>query len=367
VTVTTPVPSPIAFLDLARLHASIRPEIDAVLDRVITTASFVGGRTATDFETAFGAAHRTGPGAGCGSGTDALALALRAMGIRDGHEVIVPSMTFVATAEAVRHVGATPVVADVDPETLLLDEESVDRVRTPRTRAVVAVHLYGHVVPFERLRRWRESGLLVLEDAAQAHLATDNGGFVGSVGHAACFSFYPGKNLGALGDGGMVISTDDSIIAEVRALRDHGRTTKYEHDRLGWCSRLDALQSAVLDVKLTHLPEWTASRRRLAERYRDALGERLIPFGSGAVHHLLVARFADRDEVARRLGGLGIGTGIHYPIPLSRQPWMVAAGARRTPNAEWAAGHILSLPMDPLMSDQEVDLVCEQLATAAVA
>ena len=356
----------IPFLDLARLHRSIRTDIVAALADVIDNAAFVGGRAATDFETAFGAAHGSGPGAGCGSGTDALALALRAMGVRDGHEVIVPSMTFVATAEAVRHVGATPVVADVCPETLLLDEESVDRVRTARTRAVIPVHLYGHVVPFERIRRWRESGLLVVEDSAQAHLATDDGRPVGSEGHAACFSFYPGKNLGAFGDGGMVISQDETIVAEVRALRDHGRTTKYEHDRLGWCSRLDALQSAVLNAKLPHLAEWTELRRALADRYREALGPVVVPFEAGAVHHLLVARFDDRDEVARRLGAEQIGTGIHYPIPLSRQPWLLAAGARPTPNAEAAADRILSLPMDPLMSASEVDHVCELLVDVSV-
>ena len=356
----------VPFLDLGRLHESIRGDLDEAFDRVVSQSAFVGGDEVREFEDAFADAHESRSAVGCGSGTDALTLALRALGLRPGDEVIVPSMTFIATAEAVTNAGATPVVADVDPLTLLLSEETVQAARTPRTRAVIPVHLYGHMVPFATLERWRDDGLLVIEDAAQAVLGRHAGMPVGSIGHVACFSFYPGKNLGALGDGGMVISADEDVAAEVRRLRDHGRTTKYEHDVPGVCSRLDGLQAAFLAAKLRHLPEWTKARQRLATRYRDRLAGVLIPWEEGAVHHLLVTRSADRDALAEHLRARGIGCGIHYPMPLSLQPWLVAAGAPRCPAAERGAEEILSLPMDPLMSLDDVDEVCEVVAGARV-
>ena len=352
----------IPFLDLGRLHETIRPELDAVFDDVVGASRFVGAAGAVaPFEEAFAAAHGAADAAACGSGTDALALALRALGIGPGDEVVVPSMTFVATAEAVCHVGATPVLADVDPVTLLLDEGNVAAVRTERTRAVVAVHLYGHVVPSGTLQAWKRSGLLVVEDAAQAHLGEHEGRPVGTVGHAACFSFFPGKNLGALGDGGAVTSTDAAVTDEVKRLRDHGRTSKYEHDVIGWCSRLDGLQAAVLSTKLEHLAGWTDGRIAAAERYLEQLDSHLVPWEEGAVHHLLVTRVdADRrDRIQEELGALGIGTGVHYPIPLSRQP-SLAPWAHATPAAEAASESVLSLPIDPLMTDDEVDYVCDR-------
>lgn len=347
----------VPFMDLGRLHASIQDDLDDAIARVVSSSAFVGGDEVARFEEAFARAHGLTAGAGCGSGTDALTLTLRALGVGPGDEVIVPSMTFIATAEAVAHVGATAVIADVDPVSLLLDEASVDACRTERTRAILPVHLYGHLVPFDRLERWRAAGLLVVEDAAQAHLGEWQGERVGTVGHAACFSFYPGKNLGAFGDGGMVLSSDTDLLDEVRRQRDHGRSTKYVHDQIGWCSRLDGLQAAILGAKLVHLPSWTEQRRALAERYRARLGDLLVPWESGAVHHLLVLRTRGRDRVQASLRDDGIGTGIHYPVPLSKQPWLVAAGAVPTPAAEAAAGEILSLPMDPLMSDADVDQV----------
>lgn len=352
----------IPFLDLGRLHESIRPELDAAFDDVVSGSRFVGAAAAVaPFEEAFAAAHHAAGAAGCGSGTDALALALRALGIGPGDEVVVPSMTFVATAEAVVHVGATPVLADVDPVSLLLDDGGVAAVRTERTRAVIAVHLFGHVVPAATLQAWRDSGLLVIEDAAQAHLAQEGGRFVGSVGHAACFSFFPGKNLGALGDGGAVLAGDGSVVDEVRRLRDHGRTSKYHHDVIGWCSRLDGLQAAVLEAKLAHLPAWTGGRVAAAERYLERLDAHLVPWDEGAVHHLLVTRVAPerRDRIRDELAAVGIGTGVHYPVPLSRQP-SLGPWARPTPAAEIAAGSVLSLPMDPLMTLDEVDYVCDR-------
>ncbi len=358
---------PIPFLDLPRLHRSIRPELDAAYDRVMTTGAFIEGDELTAFEQAFAVAHRVPAAAGVGSGTDALALALRALGVGPGHEVVVPSMTFVATAEAVIHVGATPVIADVDPETLLLTAEQAEPVITPRTRAVVPVHLFGHVVAPADMAAWVDRGLIVVEDAAQSHLGHRDGVAVGHTGHAAAFSFYPGKNLGALGDGGAVISRNPALAAEVQLLRNHGAASKYDHQVVGHCSRLDGLQAAFLRVKLAHLEAWTDARRRLADRYHGHLSEhgvRTVPWQHGDVHHLLVVRVpaTARDAFRDALADGGVQTGVHYPVPLSTQRAM-ARFHRPCPNAELAGSELVSLPMDPLMTEHEVDRVCD-LVTA---
>ena len=361
-TTTSKTRTSVPFQDLGRLHASIEGEIRAAIDNVITNSSFVGAAASASFEERFAEAHGVRRALGVASGTDALALALRGLGIGPGDEVIVPSMTFVASAEAVVHAGATPVVVDVDPLTLLLDPQAVAAARTPRTAGVIAVHLYGHVVPFDHIEGWKADGLAVVEDAAQAHLAAWNGRSVGSVGDAACFSFYPGKNLGAFGDGGAVLTNRADVADRVAVLRDHGRASKYLHDEIGWCSRLDGLQAAILEVKLGHLPTWTENRRVLAERYRERLSDRLIPWEDGAVHHLLVARpGADRrDTLQSSLASRGVGVGIHYPVALSQQPSM-APFTNATPHAEAAAADILSLPMDPLMRLSDVEWVCDQV------
>ena len=355
----------IPFLDLGRLHDSIRDELDEAIDRVIRTSAYIGGGEVQAFEADFAAAHRIDHAVGCASGTDAISLSLRALGVGEGDEVVVPSMTFFASAEAVTHLGATPVIADVDPTTLLLTPETVDAVRSPRTRAVLPVHLYGHVVPFDHLAEWRDAGLFVVEDAAQAHLATWKGEGIGSVSHATCFSFFPGKNLGAMGDAGAVATDDAVLAATIRKLRDHGRTEKYVHDELGVSSRLDGLQAAVLGVKLRHLDGWTDARRALAEQYRERLGDRLVPWDDGAVHHLLVCRVpaAERDRIQTTLAASGVATGVHYPVPLSRQPGL-APFVRECPASEIAAGEVVSLPMDPLMSEGQVTTVCDELTAA---
>lgn len=358
----------VPFLDLEGLHGSIRDELDEAFAEVVKTSAFVGGAPVKRFEAAFAAAHGRAFAVGCASGTDALSLALAACGIGAGDDVVVPSMTFFATAEAVTHVGATPIIADVDPDTLLLTERDVDAVMTDCTRAVMPVHLYGHVVPFSALQAWRDAGLVVIEDAAQAHIATWEGQPVGTVGHAACFSFYPGKNLGALGDAGAIVTDDDAIAADMRQRRDHGRTDKYRHDRLGVSSRLDGLQAAFLEVKLRHLADWTAARVRLADRYRVRLRAvrdvDVVPWEPGAVHHLLVVRVraGRRAELQRALSEQGIGSGVHYPVALSQQPPFVASGPR--PAAELAADEVLSLPLDPLLSIEAVDTVCDVIVGA---
>jgi dTDP-4-amino-4,6-dideoxygalactose transaminase len=261
------------------------------------------------------------------------------------------------------HAGARPLLADVDPLTLLLAPDAVDAVRTERVRAVIPVHLYGHVVPLDALDEWVRQGLIVVEDAAQAHLAVWRGRAVGTAGNATAFSFYPGKNLGALGDAGAVATADADLYRAVTVLRDHGAVDKYRHERLGWCSRLDGVQAAWLRVKLRQLGAWTESRRRLADRYRTRLPEGLlVPWDDGAVHHLLVVRIPDgqRARVAGALAEGGVATGVHYPLALSQQP-ALGEWAGRCPAAERAAAEVLSLPLDPLMTVDEVDRVCDAM------
>lgn len=355
----------IPFLDLGRLHQSLYSQITAAMTDVINRSSFIEGTEVASFEAEFALASGLRDVAGCASGTDAISLALRALGIGPGDEVIVPSMTYVATAEAVVHVGARPVLADVDPDLLLLTEDTVKEVLTPRTRAVIPVHLYGHTVASNAMREWRDRGLVVVEDCAQAHLASDEGAPVGTIGHAAAFSFFPGKNLGAFGDAGAVGAMDPDVAREVRRLRNHGRREKYLHEVVGYASRLDSLQAAVLAAKLPFLEEWTLARRLLAERYRANLGVRrsvrLVPFGDGAVHHLLVVRVAERERFQEFLQRSGVATGVHYPVALSHQP-ALAGFSRPTPNAELAAREVVSLPIDPLMTVEEVDYVCDAIA-----
>lgn len=354
----------IPFLDLARLHAGLKAELSASFDEVVASSRFVGAAASAAFEREFAAAHGSPHAVGCGSGTDALILALRALDVGPGDEVIVPAMTFFATAEAVIRAGATPVLADVDHDELLLRVDEVDRLRTRHTRAVIPVALYGNLVPPSHFAGWRADGLRVIEDAAQAHLASRDDRMVGSAADAACFSFYPGKNLGALGDAGAVLTADAELAERLRQLRDHGSSQRYIHEVDGYCSRLDGLQAAVLRVKLHHLGEWTDARRQLAELYRTQLGEAIPVVGSaaGAVHHLMVVRVPSRlrERVRRDLADAGIETAIHYPRSLCDQP-ALASHFRDCPEARSAAEEVLSLPLDPLMTPDEVRAVCSRL------
>ncbi len=363
----------IPFLDLGRLHASIHDDLYRAIDGVITDSAFIGGARIDEFEHALAKAHDVAHAVGCASGTDALSLVLRAAGVGTGDEVIVPSMTFSASAEAVLQVGAVPVIVDVRPDDLLIDPSDVERLVTKRTKAIMPVHLYGNVVESSGLQQWADGGYFVLEDAAQAVLGHAEGVGIGTVGNAATLSFFPGKNLGALGDAGAVLTNDAELGERVRLLRDHGRTSKYEHDVLGYSSRLDGLQAAVLHAKLEHLAAWTGARRKHAAHYRALLddpvpGVSLLDWRDGAVHHLLVIRVATgrRDELQQRLRAAGVATGIHYPVPLSRQPYL-AEYARPCPVAEMAGQEILSLPIDPLMAADDVEHVVEQLRSCATA
>lgn len=360
----------VKFLDLGRLHSSIRAELDAVWAETLDTSGFIG-RGVSGFESAFGSAHGDVGAAACNSGTDALMLALKAAGLQLGDEIIVPSMTFAATAEAVILAGGVPVIADVSPGTLLISHDTVSRVRTDRTRGVVPVHLFGEMVPSEELKRLASDFDLVVEDAAQAHLATSEGSFPGRFTQAACFSFFPGKNLGAMGDAGAVISSDELLLRTVRQLRDHGRSSKYEHEVVGVSSRMDGLQAAILTLKLKHLAGWTAARRSIGRLYDEAFCELdgITPvYGSGtSARHLypVMVDHLSRDALIAELDGLGVQTAVHYPIPLSLQPAYSSFAPASTPVAEVAAESLVSLPMDPLMSEGEVAYVIESVTAIA--
>lgn len=359
----------IRFQDLARLHESIKDDLDVVIRDVISRSAFVA--CPVEFEIEFAAATGSTAAAGCNSGTDALSLAMRALGIGYDDEVIVPSMTFFATAEAVIQAGAIPVIVDVDHESLLLDPDEVESALTDRTKAVIPVHLYGAMSPPEHLRGWRKAGMLVIEDAAQGHLAHRGGVRVGEVGHAACYSFYPGKNLGAFGDAGAVTSDDTDLVDRVRFLRDHGRSSKYVHAEVGVSSRMDGIQAAVLRAKLCHLAGWTERRQALAAQYCDELADapnvRVVSVHEGHVHHLFVIELTtaeQRDVTRERLREAGIGCGVHYPIALHEQPALAPYLRSDCPVARDAGRRVLSLPMDPLMSDREVSMVVEHVVAS---
>ncbi|MGF1664202.1 MAG: DegT/DnrJ/EryC1/StrS family aminotransferase [Kineosporiaceae bacterium] len=365
--------APVPFVDLGLQHRRVAAEVARRLDEVMSATSFVLGPQVTEFEERFAAYCGVRHCVGVGNGTDALELALRAAGVGPGDEVIVPANPFVATAESVVRAGARLVLADCDADGLLDPAAAADRV-TPCTRAVVPVHLYGQVAPVERVREAVGPGILVVEDAAQSQGARRHGAAAGSFGVAAATSFYPGKNLGAYGDAGAVVTDEDEVADRVRALRNHGGLRKYEHDVLGTNSRLDSMQAVVLTAKLPHLDAWNAERDAAAARYHELLAgvaatagllrPRALP-GNDHVWHLYVVRVPRRDEVLAALTAAGIGAGIHYPLPVHLLPAFrdLGAGPGSHPVAERLAGEILSLPMFPgITPDQQ-----ERVAAAVVA
>jgi dTDP-4-amino-4,6-dideoxygalactose transaminase len=363
-----PVPD-VPLFDLMAQHASIRGELDEAIAGVIDGGHFVGGEEVGEFEGEFAAYCGTRHCVGASSGTDALALALQAAGIGSGHEVITTPLTFIATAESILLAGAKPVFVDPEPDTALLDPASVEEAIGEDTAAIVVVHLYGHPVDMDAFRELADRRkLLLVEDAAQAHGAAWDGRPVGSLGDLAAFSFYPGKNLGALGDGGAVTTDDAEIASTVAALRDHGRSGKHRHDRLGTNARLDTLQAAVLRVKLRHLDEWNELRRQHAASYDRALADvdgidpiRLLPKATSAYHQYVVT-LKGRDDAAAHLEARGIATGLHYPVPIHRQPALAGlAGERALPNAERLAQRVLSLPISPELTPEQLESVIEAL------
>lgn len=355
-------------IDLTRQHAALKTELLEAVERVLRSSRFILGPEVRALESEVASLCGVRHAVGVASGTDALALALRALGIGPGDEVITGAFSFVASASAVLHVGATPSFVDIDLEAYALDPDLVQRALTPRTKAIIAVHLYGHPASMDRLSQIaRAHGVAVVEDAAQAIGATYAGRPVGSWGEAGCLSFYPTKNLGACGDAGMVVTDRDDLAERVRRLRSHGAETKYQHIELGWSSRLDELQAALLRVKLRHLPEWIEARRRLASRYTGLLSGLPLtlpverPPARHVYHHYTV-RFPQRDALAKALADLGVGTALHYPLPLPAQPVFGSRSAEREFPRSWLASReVLSLPCFPELTEAEVEAVASSI------
>jgi dTDP-4-amino-4,6-dideoxygalactose transaminase len=364
-------PPAIRFVDLASQHAEVEREVAAGLRRVIDACAFVNGPDVAAFESAWAGYCGRAHAVGVGNGTDALELALRAAGVGTGDEVVVPANSFIASAEAVARTGAAVRLVDCDPLHLLIDPNRIADACTARTRAVLPVHLYGQIAPMEGVgAAAAAAGLVVVEDAAQAHGARRHGRPVGSWGLAAGFSFYPGKNLGAYGDGGAVVTDDDGVTKALEALRNHGCVGRYEHPTLGFNSRLDTLQAVVLSAKLARLDEWNATRRGAAAHYDLLLsglpGVQLpaTQIGNEHVWHLYVVRVPERDRCLAALAAAGIPAAIHYPIPIHLTGAFAGLGhgPGDFPVAEAAADEILSLPMHPHLTAAQQERVAEALA-----
>ncbi|MGY1622028.1 DegT/DnrJ/EryC1/StrS family aminotransferase [Geodermatophilus sp. SYSU D00965] len=357
----------VPFLDLRALHDELQAELDDAALRVLRSERVLLGPELDAFEQRWagyvGAAHAVG----VGSGLDALTLGLRALGVGPGDDVLVPSHTFVATWLAVVHAGAAPVPVDVDPVTGVWEADAVEAAIGPRTRALLPVHLYGHPVDLDPLLAVAERhGLAVLDDAAQAHGARHRGRRVGALTSATAWSFYPGKNLGAVGDGGAVTTSDPDVAHRLRSLRNYGSTEKYVNDEVGWNSRLDELQAAFLSVKLARLEEFNARRADVARRYDDGLSGTELALPSTApwatpVWHLYVVRTQDRDALRAHLAEAGVESGVHYPVPPHRQPAFAGTPLAQSslPAADTLAREVLSLPMGPHLSEADQDHVID--------
>jgi dTDP-4-amino-4,6-dideoxygalactose transaminase len=356
----------IPFLNLKAHHASLRAEFAAAIDEVIDASAFAGGPFVTRFEEEFAQFCEVDHAVGVGSGTDALWLAMLAHGIGPGDEVITVPMTFIATAEAISRTGATPVFVDINEATYTLDPIGLKRALTSRTKAILPVHLFGQVADMEPILAFASRhGLVVIEDAAQAHGATNRGRRAGSLGVAGCFSFYPGKNLGALGEAGAVTTNDPELASQMRMFRDHGQSRKYQHSVVGWNCRMDGIQAAILSLKLRELDSNNAKRREIAALYSEAFAcvpDLIAPFNDPngiPVHHLYVIRVPDRDALMKSLGERGIGTAIHYPIPvhLQRAYAPLGFGLGAFPISERCASQFVSLPMYPELTPVQISAV----------
>jgi dTDP-3-amino-3,4,6-trideoxy-alpha-D-glucose transaminase len=339
--------------------------VAAAIARVIERGWFVLGPEVEAFESEFASSCGSPFAVGVANGTDAITLALRALDIGPGDEVIVPALTAAFTGLAVIACGATPRIVDVEAETLTIDPSACAAAVTARTKAIVPVHLYGQAADMTSVRRVAERhALAIVEDCCQAHLATEQGVPVGTTSHAGAFSFYPTKNLGALGDGGAVITSDEALAARIRRLRNGGQRDRYHHVEAGVNSRLDELQAAVLRARLPLLPDWTARRRRLASQYRSQLPGEVPPIRErdpGHVYHLFPVRLPARDALSAHLARVGIGTLIHYPVPLSAQQAFAACEPMECPVAARAAAELLSLPLHPRLADADVARVARDV------
>jgi dTDP-4-amino-4,6-dideoxygalactose transaminase len=356
----------VPFVDLQAQHAPLRQSIENAFADLMSKGDFILGAAVERFEAAYAAYIGTRHAIGVGTGLAAIELALRAFDIGPGDEVITPANTFVATVLAILAVGAKPVFVDVDAATYAIDAAAIAAAVTSRTKAIVPVHLYGQPVDVDAvLAVARRHHLVVVEDAAQAHGARYHGQRIGSFGDAAAFSFYPSKNLGALGDGGIITTSDDRAAAKLRLLRNYGQRVKYYHSIPGTNSRLDTLQAAVLDIKLPHLDGWNAARRRHADAYNTRLHPHVQTPVSAAgvehIYHLYVIQTGDRAALEARLKPRQIHTGIHYPVPAHLQDATAQLGykAGDFPVTEAAASRILSLPMFAELTDAQIDYVCD--------
>ncbi len=367
----------VPFLDLKAQLEAIRDEIDGALEDVFSRCAFISGPSVESFERSFADFCGTGYAVGVGSGTSALWAALTGLGVGPGDEVVTVPNTFIATAEAISRCGARPVFVDVREDTMTMDPAKIEAVVTEKTRAVIPVHLYGQPADMDPIMEIaRARSLAVVEDACQAHGALYKGRPAGSIGNAGCFSFYPGKNLGAYGEAGAVITGDEGLARSIRVLRDHGQPEKYRHDVIGWNDRMDGIQGAVLGAKLKYLPLWNEARRRHARAYSELLSglEGLVmPCEAPArrhVFHIYAVRCRQRDELFRFLQAKGIQCGIHYPAPIHRQKAyaFLGLGQGSFPIAESSAESVLSLPMYPELTPEQVrytaDMICEYLSRA---
>ena len=368
---TTSLLDPVPQLDLAAQYAAIGAEIRTAVEGVLASQQFILGREGAAFEQEIAQFCGVAHGVGVASGTDALILALRACGVQSGDEVLIPPFTFVATGSAVSALGAKPVLADIRPDTYNIDPSDLARRVTPRTRAIIAVHLYGLPCDMDPIVNFaRAHNLRVIEDNAQSIGAIYKGRRTGSLGDAACMSFYPTKNLGAYGDAGMVVTNSNDMAARLKSLRNHGQTGKYVSSEPGWNSRLDEIQAAILRVKLRHLPAWQQARQAHAAAYTKLLlgipgvAPPLIPEGYEHVFHQYTIRVERRDALVQSLSERKIGSAVYYPVPLHLQPLYASLGhtAGDFPHAEHAAQEVLSLPMFPELRSEQIARVAEAVA-----
>jgi len=363
----------VPFLDLNAQHAPLRDEFSTAIQDVIDSGAFAGGPCVDRFEEEFAAYCQCRHAVGVGSGTEALWLALLALGVGPGDEVITVPNSFMATAEAISYCGAHPVFVDVDDLTYTMDPSRIERAITAKTKAIIPVHLFGQPANMDPLMEVaRAKGLFVIEDACQAHGAEYNGHRTGSMGDVGCFSFYPGKNLGAFGEAGAVVTNDKALHEKIRVLRDHGQSRKYHHSMVGWNCRMDGIQAAVLGIKLKHLEEANRLRRAHAAHYDHALcASRWIKTPTQAdyahhVYHLYAIRVQNRDAVMRSLAEKGIGCAIHYPVTIHLQEAYRSLGHQRGdfPIAERCADEFISLPMFPSLTASQIESVAKAVKEA---
>jgi dTDP-4-amino-4,6-dideoxygalactose transaminase len=363
----------VPFLDLKAHHAPLTEEFDRAIREVIESSAFAGGPFVERFEEEFASFCESSYAIGVGNGTDALWLALLALGIGEGDEVITVPNTFIATAEAITYCKARPVFVDVDPDTFTMNPAELEKSLTKKTKAIIPVHLFGQPADMDPILEFaRANGLFVVEDAAQAHGAQYKGQKAGTMGDAGCFSFYPGKNLGAFGEAGAVVTNDPELRKQMQMLRDHGQSRKYYHSTMGWNCRMDGIQAAVLSIKLRHLDEANSLRRKHAFEYNEALAgidDVLTPFEAEYarhVYHVYAVRVQERDATLRHLQEKGVGCAVHYPVPIHLQEAGRNLGYTKGafPIAEKLADEFLSLPMFPELTEEQIEYVARCVSEA---